>query len=189
MTVNTDIDIDLPDRASIVKKLNHIPASILKDHEVRKHNSGVYLQNIPINPLTDTATYDYREAEKLGYFKVDFLNNSVYTGIKSEEELNELMKEPNWELLTRKDIVESLPHIHDYYKVVRAIEPKSVEDLAILIALLRPAKHYLLGEDWDKVKREIWQPPRDSEYYFKKSHSISYAMLIVVALNRLDRGY
>lgn len=186
--VNTDIDIDLADRSEILKKIDCIPASIVKGNEIRKHNTGVYFQDMPINPFTGSSMYDHKEAEDLGYFKVDLLNNSVYTGIKNEEELNELTKEPNWDLLERKDIVEQLPHIHDYFNIINAMKPKSIEQLAMVIALIRPSKYYLLGHDWNKIENEIWQPPSNNEYYFKKSHALAYSVMIVVALNRINRG-
>jgi hypothetical protein len=41
MRVNTDIDIDVYDRDEVLKFFNHIPASIVGDNKVKKHNSGV----------------------------------------------------------------------------------------------------------------------------------------------------
>ena len=38
----TDIDIDFKDRNSILNKLHHIPASIIKDNSVARHNTGIY---------------------------------------------------------------------------------------------------------------------------------------------------
>ena len=35
----TDIDIDFKDRSSILNKLHHIPASIIKDNNVTRHNT------------------------------------------------------------------------------------------------------------------------------------------------------
>jgi DNA polymerase III alpha subunit len=65
------------------------------------------------------------------------------------------------------------------------MKPRSVEQLAAVLAMIRPAKRYLVGQDWDTVLQEVWTPPSNNDYYFKKSHSISYAMLVVVHMNLL----
>jgi hypothetical protein len=52
-------------------------------------------------------------------------------------------------------------------------------------AVIRPAKRYLLKKGWDKINEEVWIKPKDDSYYFKKSHSIAYAIAIVVQLNLL----
>ena len=46
-----DIDIDFADRDIILKKLKHHGASIISDKEHKKHNTGVYFQDIPTDPL------------------------------------------------------------------------------------------------------------------------------------------
>jgi DNA polymerase III alpha subunit len=43
----------------------------------------------------------------------------------------------------------------------------------------------LLGESWDKVFEEVWKKPTDDTYYFKKSHAIAYAHLVIVHMNLL----
>ena len=73
-----DIDIDFADRDIILKKLKHHGASIISDKEHKKHNTGVYFQNVPKFPLQGYSTVDHKEAEQEGWFKVDFLNNHVY---------------------------------------------------------------------------------------------------------------
>jgi len=84
MRVDTDVDIDVYDRDELLKGLRHVVASMKKDGEDVKHNTGVYFQPMPRNPLTNLATINYEEAEDLGYMKIDFLNNSVYKGVKDE---------------------------------------------------------------------------------------------------------
>ena len=45
----------------------------------------------------------------MGYFKVDFPNNSVYPEIESEAHLDRLLaQEPMWELFEHKEVVEKL---------------------------------------------------------------------------------
>jgi DNA polymerase III alpha subunit len=178
-----DIDIDLKNRDELLSILEHIPASL---DGSKKHNTGVYFTNVPVNPLTNVSSIDYKEAERRGYFKLDLLNVGVYENIKNEEHLSELIsREPVWELFEHKDIVEKLFHIHNHYEVVKQLKPKSIKQLAAVLAVIRPAKRYLLKKGWDKINEEVWIKPKDDSYYFKKSHSIAYAIAIVVQLNLL----
>ena len=68
----TDIDIDFADRQGILKLIDCVPAMQIKNNEVRKHNSGVYVTAIPYDPINDCASIDYKSAEERGYFKLDF---------------------------------------------------------------------------------------------------------------------
>jgi len=176
-----DIDIDLKNRDDVLTLLKHIPASITDD---KKHNTGVYFNSIPVNPLTGFSTLDYKEAEERGYFKLDLLNVNLYKDVKDENHLDMLMnKEPMWELLDHKEFVEQLFHIHDHYKIVYLLQPRTVEKLAAVLAIIRPSKRYLLNEDWDTINKEVWITPADNSYYFKKSHAIAYAIAVVVQMN------
>jgi len=87
MNIKGDIDIDFADREEILSKIPHISAARIERGELKKHNTGIYLQKIPANPITNIATIDYENAEKRGYFKLDFLNVSIYKDIKSEDHL------------------------------------------------------------------------------------------------------
>ena len=180
----TDIDIDFKDRNDILNKLHHIPASIIKDNNVARHNTGIYFHEIPVDPFTGNATLDYKKAEELGYFKIDCLNVNMYKDVESEEHLQRLIDtEPDWELFQHKEIVEQLFHIHDHFNIVSQMKPQSVEQLAIVLAIIRPAKRSLLGESWQSIQKQVWLKPIDNSYYFKKSHAVSYALAIVVQLN------
>ena len=182
----TDIDIDFKDRNNILNKLHHIPASIIKDNNVARHNTGIYFHEIPVDPFTGNATLDYKKAEELGYFKIDCLNVNMYKDVESEEHLQRLIDtEPDWELFQHKEIVEQLFHIHDHFSIVLQMKPQSVEQLAIVLAIIRPAKRSLLGESWQSIQKQVWLKPVDNSYYFKKSHAVSYALAIVVQLNLL----
>jgi hypothetical protein len=186
MIVNTDIDIDVADRDQLLKLIKHTPAMILDNGKQKKHNTGVYFHKMPENPFTGFSTIDYGSAEQLGYFKLDILNVSIYNEIKSNEQLDRLLTiEPMWELLDHKEIVDQLFHIHGHYDVVSKMNPRSIEQLAAVLAMIRPAKRYLVGRPWDNVLSEVWKRPDDGSYYFKKSHSISYALAIVVQMNML----
>lgn len=178
-----DVDIDVANRDEILSGLRHVGASVIKDDVKRKHNVGVYFQSIPNDPTTNLSNVDYKDAESLGYQKIDILNNTIYEGIKSEEHLDRLVAaEPVWELFEHKAVVEKLFHISKYNDLVARLKPKSIEDLAMILAIIRPAKAHLRDKSWEKIKAEVWLDTNEG-YAFKRSHSYSYAMAIIVQLN------
>jgi DNA polymerase III alpha subunit len=180
-----DIDIDFADRARVLEIINHVPASIKDNNGIfKKHNSGVYCHSIPCNPITGLSSIDYKEAEERGYFKIDFLNVSIYSGIKDEDHLAQLMEvEPLWDLLEQDEFTNLLFHVNGHGNVLRQMKPKSIEELAAVLAVIRPAKRYLIGKEWKEVFEEVWKKPTTEEYYFKKSHATAYSMAIVVQMN------
>lgn len=183
----TDIDIDVKDRDVLLKKLKHIPASIINNGEIKKHNTGVYFTDIPTHPFTNSANIDYKEAEDGGYFKLDILNVGVYENVKDEKHLQQLIdQEPDWSLLEHKEIVEQLFHIHNHYDIVSKLKPTSVEQLAAVLAIIRPAKRNLLNATWPEIELNVWTKPQDDTYYFKKSHAIGYALAICVQMNLMS---
>tara|TARA_B100000579_G_scaffold75574_1_gene58320 strand:- start:58875 stop:59456 length:582 start_codon:yes stop_codon:yes gene_type:complete len=183
----TDIDIDVKDRDVLLEKLKHTPASIIQNGEIKKHNTGVYFTDIPTHPFTNSANIDYKEAEDRGYFKLDILNVGVYDKVKNEKHLQELIdQEPDWSLLKHKEIVEQLFHIHNHFDIINKLKPKSVEELAAVLAIIRPAKRHLLNESWNNINENVWKKPTDDSYYFKKSHAVGYALAICVQLNVLS---
>lgn len=184
--IRCDIDIDLADRNQILELTKHISAARIEKEQFKKHHTGVYFQKIPYNPITNTASIDYETAENRGYFKLDFLNVSVYTDVKSEQHLTNLMnKEPLWELLQQHEFVDLLFHLKGHADVLKKTCPTSVEQLAAVLAMIRPAKRYLIGKDWTTIMTEIWTKPENNEYFFKKSHAISYALVVIVHMNLL----
>jgi DNA polymerase III alpha subunit len=184
-----DIDIDFGNRDKALAVLKHIPATIIRDDKPTKHNSGIYVQNIPQNPITGLCTLDYKEAEERGYMKLDFLNMHIYNLVESETELVELMtQEPDWAKLLDPEICSKLVHISEHQDVVAKVKPQSVEDLAIVLALIRPSKRYLLNKSWAEIKEHIWTKPQDEGYAFKHSHAISYALLVIIHLNLLCKS-
>lgn len=182
-----DIDIDFANRDNILDVIEHIPATIKNtDGTIKKHNTGVYCQRIPINPLTGTAAIEYKEAEDRGYFKLDFLNVSIYQGIKNEKHLTELVdREPLWDLLLEDEFTKNLFHVSGHGDALRKMQPKTLEQLAMVLAMIRPAKKHLMGQSWTTIEQEVWQKPKNDEYYFKKAHAISYALAVVVHMNLL----
>lgn len=184
-----DIDIDFFDRDHALENIKHITASRVEDGEVKKHNTGVYLQEIPIDPATGLASLDYDQAEDRGYFKIDFLNVSIYKDIKNEDELKRLLSvEPLYDLLEQKEFCDLIFHVNGYHDLIAQLKPKSIEQLAMFLALLRPGKKHLIPvcqqKGFDAIKDEIWIKTEDT-YSFKKSHAVAYAHAIVVQMNKI----
>ena len=184
-----DIDLDFPDRKKALDVIKHIPAAISDNGTFKKHNTGVYCHSIPYNPLTDTASIDYKQAENRRYFKIDFLNVGIYKDIRDEAQLTRLLNtEPLWDLLEQDDFVNLLFHVNGHGAILRKMKPTSIEELAAVLAIIRPAKRYLIGQEWSVVRNEVWQKPASDEYYFKKAHAVAYAAAIVVQMNLICEG-
>jgi DNA polymerase III alpha subunit len=176
-----DIDIDFADRSIILSQLKH---RIAKLDSEKKHNTGIYVTEIPHNPIDNIATIDYKSAEERGYFKIDFLNVGVYKGVRDEEHLKQLMEtEPLWDLLLQDDFCNLLFHVNGHGPILREMKPTTIHQLAAVLAMIRPAKRYLIGKEWNTVMKEVWTKPESDEYYFKKSHAIAYAVAITVQMN------
>ena len=176
-----DIDIDFADRKQILEKIEH---RVAKLDTGKKHNTGVYVTEIPHNPVDKLSTIDYETAEDRGYFKLDFLNVSIYKDVRDEIHLQELMtKEPLWELLEQKDFVDLVFHLSGHDSLLKQLKPTSVEQLAATLAIIRPAKRHLANETWQTILTEVWKKPTNGEYYFKKAHAVAYAVSVVVHMN------
>ena len=184
-----DIDLDFADRRKVLDIIKHVPAAIKDNGTFKKHNTGVYCHSIPYNPITDTASIDYKEADNRGYLKLDFLNVGIYKDIKDEDQLARLLNtEPLWDLLLEDEFTNKLFHINGHGSILRQMKPVTIEQLAAVLAVIRPAKRYLIGKDWATVNAEVWQKPSDDEYYFKKAHAVAYAAAIVVQMNLICEG-
>ena len=184
-----DVDIDFFDRDGVLKLFKHTPASMIKEGKLEKHKTGVYFHAVPEHPVTGHSSLDYKLAEDRGYFKIDCLNVNIYKDVKSEQELVELMiQEPDWDMLKDSKIVEQLFHLNGHFNIVSKLEPRNVEQLAAVLAIIRPAKRGLMYKDWTEIMKEIWVKPTDGSYFFKKSHAIAYAQAIVVQMNLITRN-
>ena len=184
-----DIDLDFANRTAILDKIKHVPAAIINDTEIRKHNTGVYCHNIPVNPFNKLASIDYRQAEDRGYFKIDFLNVNLYNQIENNQQLLDLMnREPQWDQLYEQSFCEQLIHIGNHYDTLISMPEAvtSIDRMAMFLAIIRPAKRHLIGKPWDEVAKTVWIKPDDDGYYFKKSHSLAYSHLVVVNMNLLN---
>ena len=143
-----------------------------------------------ISFLDQTKNEEHKEAEEQGLFKIDFLNVSLYNDIKNEEHLVKLTeKEPLWELLTEPDFSNKLFHVGEHSGVLKTMKPQTVEQLAAVLAMIRPAKRHLIGQPWDTVMSQVWTKPTNGEYYFKKSHATAYAVAVVVNMNLICEQY
>lgn len=187
MKFKSDIDIDFGDREKILSLIEHIPAAMRKVSPMRKHATGIYVTEIPYDPVNDMAAIDYAEAETRGYLKLDFLNVHVYNQVRDEQHLIELMREPNWDNLKNKDFVEKLIHLGNQYSTLRNMpEPvNSIPRLAMFLAIIRPGKKHLIGKSWQDVAKTVWAKDQTG-YTFKKSHAVAYAHLVVVHMNLLE---
>lgn len=189
MKFKSDIDIDFADRDDILKLIEHTSARQDREDGVRRHNSGVYVTEIPYDPVNDCASIDYESAEDRGYVKIDFLNVNVYKLIKDQEHYEKMLgQEPNWALLKDKDFVEKIIHIGNHYELIKDLEVNSIPRMAMFLALIRPGKRHLLGKDWKTIAEDIWTVPDDDSYYFKKAHAVSYAVLVALHMNLLDES-
>jgi len=141
-----DIDIDFVDRDQALTLFEHIPASRLDNNRLVKHNTGVYLHAVPVDAVSGLCQIPYEQAEEQKYFKIDFLNVGIYKGVRDEEHLVQLMEtEPLWDLLTQDEFVNLLFHLNGHGDIIRKTLPTSVEQLSAVLAMIRPAKRYLIG--------------------------------------------
>ena len=185
----SDIDIDFGDRTRVLDILKHTPASIHRNGEIVKHNTGVYFQTVPVDPFSGLCSIDHKASEDRGYIKLDLLNVHVYNQVRDEAHLTELLTTPpQWERLYEREFCEQLIHISDHYDtMIRMPEMvDTVPRLAMLLAVIRPSKRHLVGKRWREVAETVWDKPTDDGYYFKKSHSVAYANLVVVNMNLIS---
>lgn len=185
--MSADIDIDFADRTQILELIQHIPARQTVDGQVRRHNSGVYVTDIPWDPVNQCAAIDYREAEQRGYFKLDFLNMSVYQSIQDQTQYDRLLAAaPPWDKLQDPEFVEQVVHIGNHWDLLQRMpEPvDSIPRMAMFLAIIRPGKRHLIGRTWQDVAATVWDAAADG-YSFKKSHAVAYAHLVVLHMNLL----
>ena len=179
-----DIDIDFTDRDQALTLFKHIVASRNDNGKLVKHNTGVYLHEVPVDAVSGLCALSYDRAEEQELFKIDFLNVGLYKGIRDESHLIQLMEtEPLWDLLQQDEFADLLFHLNGHGDVLRKTCPTSVEQLSAVLAMIRPAKRYLIGKPWTTIMKEVWTRPTTDEYYFKKSHATAYAVAIVVQMN------
>ena len=187
MKFRSDIDIDFANRDEVIKLLDVTPASIIRDGQLVKHNTGVYATEVPVDPFTGQASLDHNLAEDRGYVKLDFLNVNLYKQVRDEQHLVELMREPDWAKLYDPDVCAKLMHVNGHYDLLLKMpEPvDTIPRLAMFLAIIRPAKRHLAGKPWKEVAETVWDKVEGEGYAFKRAHAVSYSQLVVVNLNLL----
>lgn len=165
-------------------------ASMVQNGELKPHPCGYYLSSIPADPLTGLAAIPYDRAEELGFIKLDFLHNSVYDHFQSREEIETLLElEPSWKLLEDPAVVSALFQLSNHAELVARVKPTSIDDLADLLALIRPGKRDFINAYI--ANRDAIRPLLYSDtggYSFKKSHAYAYALVIVLQLHLIEAG-
>lgn len=183
-----DIDIDVIDRKEILKLIPHVKASRLQNDTLVEHGPGIHVQRISANHEINLSNIPYEEAEERCYWKLDILNNPTpYENIKHKAEIRNILETFDcWELFEYKEIVEQLFHIRNHADFVVELKPKSIDDLAFILALIRPWGQKLLSMNLsqEEFNKEIWNP-KEGIVGFKKSHAFAYAAAIIVQVGSL----
>jgi len=187
--MSADIDIDFADRDLVLNLIQHTPARQLVQGQVRRHNSGVYVTNIPHDPINGCAAIDYEQAEQRGYFKIDFLNMNVYKLVKSPDHYQEMLAAaPPWDRLWQDtNWSKQLVHVGNYTDLLKNMRPATIPQMAAFISIIRPGKAHLQNQPWTDVFANVWDGNDSQGYTFKKSHSLSYAMLVALHMNLLNQ--
>lgn len=186
-----DIDIDLADREQVLALIPHVRARQTADSQSLLHNTGVYATDIPRDPLNRCAAIDYVEAEQRGYFKIDFLNQSVYRLVRDEAHLQHMMaRTPPWSRLWQDpQWCAQIVHIGNYPDLLAQMQPDTIPRMAAFISVIRPGKAHLRGRPWPEVFESVWDGDSSRGFVFKKAHAISYAHLVVLHMNLLDSAH
>jgi hypothetical protein len=187
--MSADIDIDFADREQILKLIQAVPARQITNEQTRKHASGIYATDIPRDPVHECAAIDYETAQQLGYFKIDLLNMSVYQLIQSPEHYEQLLaQEPQWSRLwTDAEWAKQLVHVGNYTELLKSMRPDSVQRMAAFISIIRPGKAHLQNKDWATVFESVWDGDATRGFTFKKSHALSYSVLVTLHMNLLSQ--
>lgn len=184
-----DIDIDIDPRTDLTS-LKMVRASMVENNELKCHPVGIYLQTVPIDPDTGVSAIPYQKAQDFDFIKIDLLHLNLLEMFETREEVLEILNmQPDWSLLNRKEIVEKLFHIKKHFDLVTKCKPKSVIDLADILALIRPNK-VLLIDKYIKSKTEVRKVlyNKIDESDLRKSHAIAYALNIILQMNLIKLG-
>jgi hypothetical protein len=187
--MSADIDLDLADRDQLLKLIQAVPARQLHQGQVRRHNSGVYVTDIPYDPVNQCAALDYELAEERGYFKIDLLNMSVYQLIKNPEHYEQMLaQDPPWQRLWNDpEWAKQLVHIGNYTDLLQSMRPDSIPRMAAFISIIRPGKAHLQNCAWNEVFASVWDGDASKGFVFKHAHAIGYAALVVLHMNLLNQ--
>lgn len=188
-----DIDIDVQTSFEPLKLFpSWVKAAVVRDGKLTPHPCGVYPQGIPRDPLTKLSAIPYDKAEELGYLKIDFLHLSAYSAFATRQQIEELVdQEPNWTLLQLQSTHQKLFQLAKHGEMLISVKPKTVQELADCMALIRPGKKVLLPlylKNRAEVRKGLYAKDPESGYAFKKSHAVAYAYVVVLQLHLIEQG-
>jgi DNA polymerase III alpha subunit len=167
-----------------------IRASMVENGVLKPHPVGIYLQTIPTDMDSHLSAIPYQQAQEYGYLKIDLLHLNLLKSFESRDEvLTVLNMKPDWTLLNYKSVVEKLFHIKKHFDLIEKCKPQSIEDLADILALIRPNKTILIDK-YIKSKHEVRKVLYDKidESDLRKSHAIAYALNIILQMNLIKLG-
>ena len=117
------------------------------------------------------------------------MNMSVYQLIQSPEQYETVVnQEPTWSRLwTDPEWASQLVHVGNYTELLKTMKPDSITRMAAFISIIRPGKAHLQKQDWKTVFDTVWDGDASRGFVFKKSHAVSYAMLVKLHMNLLSQ--
>jgi DNA polymerase III alpha subunit len=187
-----DIDVDTSPTFDPTLLFPWTRAAVVREGQYTQHPCGVYPQAIPVDPVSGLAAIPYDAAEELGYFKIDFLHLNVYQLFKDRAEIDRLIAlEPDWALLQVPSNHFKLFQLANHGELLMKLKPASIEDLADVMALIRPGKRQLVPlyqKSKEMARPLIWKRDGESGYAFKKSHALSYSYVLVLQLHLIEQG-
>lgn len=188
-----DVDIDTAPsfRATEIFKLWPRAAVLTNEGKLQPHPCGVYPQEMASDPVTGLAAIPYDQAEELGYLKVDFLHLNVYQHFKNRREVDALLAiEPEWTYLQLPTAQPKIFQLAKHGQLLSDLKPKSIEEVADVMALIRPGKKNFIGlykKDREAARRILYAKD-ETGYAFKKSHALAYAYVVWLQLHLIDQG-
>ena len=100
------------------------------------------------------------------------------------------VQEPDWSLLQVPSTWEKLFQLAKHGDLLQKVKPRSVEELADCMALIRPGKKGLLGlylKEREACRRGLYAKG-DEGYSFKRSHALAYSLVVVLQLHLIQQG-
>lgn len=186
-----DIDIDVRPDTDVSKLFpTVVRASMVENGVLKPHIVGYYFQNVPVDKLTGLCAIPYENAEDFDLFKIDMLHLNILDLFENKQQIRKLLKrQPEWNLLDDPEVVAKLFHLGKHFDTVKRLKPRSIDDLADALAIIRPNKKHLIDKyvrDKSLVRMELYVKSDPSD--LRKSHAIPYAMLIVLQLHLIKAG-
>lgn len=197
-----DIDVDIVPGVKINSIIPEATAaSTIKNGSLVKHPVGWYFQRVPRDEVSQLCAIPYDVAPSYGMFKIDFINLHILSKVESKDELRRLINtEPNWDMLLDDQVVTQLFHLGNHFDLVSQCRPKSIDEIADCLALIRPGKRELLSKYMDVKSSDNPQDVREfrsrlfakdptdpTKYTYKKSHAIAYAHVVVLQMHLLSQ--